>query len=163
MALLTRSDGWVDWTESYRYEPIDEKKSRLGCPTRRSCSKRQRLQTLASSLGAIVISAAGLWFAAKMVLPQMGVQPALPSTSLTPAGNAVSDLTMESGEPPRVVVINAYKMADSGKSDISSLYPWEHLAEPYRETFMRIAGWPKDIPSGMSFRWGLFSCGVLVG
>lgn len=51
-----------------------------------------------------------------------------------------------------VRVSNDYYTVGQRGADLV-LYPWEHLAEPYRKTVMRVKDWPKeDVAFDINFR-----------
>lgn len=53
----------------------------------------------------------------------------------------------ETGASLRVRVFNHYQLGANATTDLS-LYPWEHVAEPYRETTLELARLPEGVEDG---------------
>lgn len=49
-------------------------------------------------------------------------------------------------------VWNAYTRHDTRQNGKQQLYPWEHVAEPYRATTLEVVHWPDHLGDPSSFR-----------
>lgn len=161
MAIAGVADRFLDQGSSFRYEPI-EKRGGCGVVGRR---RRPRNVLVACALVCAVIAAAG--FAASgrrsdrllssSAPPSEEEQPpaadlSRPTVLASTAGAkrathpSPSLATVERGSL-QVRVANHYQVGENATTDLS-LYPWEHVAEPYRETRMELTRVPHGVEDG---------------
>lgn len=130
---LSKTDGWIDWTEGYRnpYEAID---SSQGLP----CQKRRVSWT--ALFGGLVFCVAGLWAANAVQKPRENSIRG--STTVREPPNLQETERRPSIDPIGVRVGNEYQVEDNPNT--LALYPWSYIAEPHRPTTFEVVKWPKE-------------------
>ena len=171
---LPRADSWIfDWTQGHRYESIVPSRRQRACTWCRKTSSGigKRPRALAASraatlLGGTVLFSVGFWIATTTLSSPRtdpSVRPAARNTAPSTLGtvgqsNVKLSLPVEPGSleseaakasaadgTRQVRLSNKYQIGS--KADIPDrLYPWDHIAEPHRDTFMEVVRWPEDAP-----------------
>lgn len=150
--------GWVDWTENYRYEPIEEEKSgyfswkRTGSkPTPPRQWQRGGLIPRALLFGVAAVALVAAVAVSRSFLPTLRRGTSSQDMVSEPTSEPSLSAAVLAGQQPGVVLSNTYQREET--FDLT-LYRWEHLAEPYTTTRMEVSGWPSWEASnvGMVFR-----------
>lgn len=151
---LPRTDGWVDWTEGYRYEPLDPQERFTTCPTNTSRWRVPARNTLL--LCWVVFCAVSIWVGSRGLLHS----DRLPAESeggpaLLEADRIAqtSDSMLNQGDKgsTKVRIANNYQREKS--ATVVTMYPWVYRAEPHRETWLEIVEWQGAFTTGENFRW----------
>lgn len=147
--------GFLDQGSGFRYEPIDAKRS-CGALARR---RRPRNVLVACALVCAVVAAVGFTVSSpSKVEPVAKLDGNNPTNLAFDVGvgrpketgrlqhSSPSLATVERGAL-QVRVANHYQLGENATTDLS-LYPWEHVAEPYRETRMELTRVPHGVEDG---------------
>eukprot|EP00903_Cladosiphon_okamuranus_P007186 g6978.t1 len=158
---ISGSPRFLDQRSGFRYEPIDAEGS-CGKLARR---RGPRNVLAACALTCAVVAAVGCALASPSkegpvanlsgsnptnLASNVGVGRSKETVRMRHASSS-SLATVERGAW-RVQVANHYQLGGNATTDLS-LYPWEHVAEPYRETRMELMRVPYGVEDGANIIW----------
>ncbi len=163
---IAGEEGFLCYGSRYRYEPIDS--HRTGRPVVQHRPRRNVFVVACIFFSAVAgIVALGLAASRGSRLPTQPDEVVVGSggpTTLhvgssegTGARNSVEQeryhqhqipaARIRSGPSLQVRVANHYQLGENASTDLS-LYPWEHVAEPYRETLLELTSVPEGVQGG---------------
>ena len=154
--------GFLEQGSGFRYEPIDPARGTSRCGAARRRRPRNVCVSFALVCAVLGILALSTSPTSREEEPAaadlLGGKPATLASSVDGAGkprgetgrlqhlSSPSLATVERG-PLQVRVANHYQLGENASTDLS-MYPWQHVAEPYRETRIELTRVPHGVDDG---------------